>query len=472
METGAGRGGPGGLRHRRAVRTAEGKVRRPWVFRIVLSYSRKAYSEAVWRQTTERSSAAWRTPFVISAACPSDLVIDNLKAAVARADWYDPEIHPKLQSFARHYGTVFLPTKPYTPRHKVSELKTSWEIGSLNGSCRVSLPPGGKGEIEVPLPQNLTPGSLLVLRFFDPQGGLVNAHGITVGTAPSPPLPKPRAGCPSWKDDGKIITIQADDFQIRLVRRSGRMLPDPAGRSVPLLGLPMPFLTRQETRNPFNPGGLPYAQYPDEASRTIDDLSVEQRGPALAITLSDHFDNLRGSLKILLDKAGVASVSFDYVYSGEPLLRSEVGLRFLFDKRCAEIGWRRNAHWDVYPPDHIGRPEGRAHARTSQAETKVSFPPFRSRPGWPWHLDQNEFGTRDFRAAKYSIYQAELVGPDGSGIRVYSDGSTDVRANLAPDGVQFHLLLGREASPPRNVATGDRLAGSFAIQLLPASNRN
>ena len=43
---------------------------------------------------------------------------DNLKAAVKQADWYDPEIHPKLQSFAQHYGTVILPTKPYTPEHK------------------------------------------------------------------------------------------------------------------------------------------------------------------------------------------------------------------------------------------------------------------------------------------------------------------------------------------------------------------
>jgi hypothetical protein len=49
---------------------------------------------------------------------PKRLVIDNLKAAVPQADWYDPEVHPKLQSFAAHYGTVFLPTKPYTPRHK------------------------------------------------------------------------------------------------------------------------------------------------------------------------------------------------------------------------------------------------------------------------------------------------------------------------------------------------------------------
>ena len=101
-----------------AVRTAEGQVRRPWVFRIVLSYSRKGYSEAVWRQTSEMFMQCLENAFRHFGGVPQRLVIDNLKAAVARGDWYDPEIHPKLQSFARHYGTVFLPTKPYTPRHK------------------------------------------------------------------------------------------------------------------------------------------------------------------------------------------------------------------------------------------------------------------------------------------------------------------------------------------------------------------
>jgi hypothetical protein len=49
---------------------------------------------------------------------PKTLVIDNLKAAVINADWYDPELNPKIQAFAEHYGTVVLPTRPYTPRHK------------------------------------------------------------------------------------------------------------------------------------------------------------------------------------------------------------------------------------------------------------------------------------------------------------------------------------------------------------------
>ena len=97
---------------------AEGKHRRPWLFRIVLSCSRKAYSEVVGRQTTDSFIAAIENAFHYFGGVPKRLVIDNLKAAVHRADWYDPEGHPKLQSFAAHYGTVFVPTKPYTPEHK------------------------------------------------------------------------------------------------------------------------------------------------------------------------------------------------------------------------------------------------------------------------------------------------------------------------------------------------------------------
>jgi len=97
---------------------ADGKKRRPWMFRIVLSCSRKAYSEVVWRQTTDNFIAAIENSFHYFGGIPKTLVTDNLKAAVQKADWYDPEIHPKLQSFAAHYGTAILPTKPYTPEHK------------------------------------------------------------------------------------------------------------------------------------------------------------------------------------------------------------------------------------------------------------------------------------------------------------------------------------------------------------------
>ena len=32
---------------------------------------------------------------------PRTLIIDNLRAAVTRADWFDPELNPKLQAWLR-----------------------------------------------------------------------------------------------------------------------------------------------------------------------------------------------------------------------------------------------------------------------------------------------------------------------------------------------------------------------------------
>lgn len=92
--------------------------RRPHVFRIVLSHSRRAYSEVVWRQSTEEFIRCLENAFWHFGGVPRALVIDNLKAAVTQADWYDPELNPKIVEFCRHYGTVILPTRPYTPRHK------------------------------------------------------------------------------------------------------------------------------------------------------------------------------------------------------------------------------------------------------------------------------------------------------------------------------------------------------------------
>jgi len=96
----------------------DGKRRRTHVFRIVLSHSRKGYSEAVFRQTTENFIRCIENAFQHFRGVPKTLVIDNLRAAVTQADWYEPELNPKISQFCNHYGIVILPAKPYTPRHK------------------------------------------------------------------------------------------------------------------------------------------------------------------------------------------------------------------------------------------------------------------------------------------------------------------------------------------------------------------
>ncbi|MCA9151057.1 MAG: IS21 family transposase [Planctomycetales bacterium] len=97
---------------------SSGKKRRCHVLRFVLSFSRKAYSEVVPRQTTDCFLNALENAFVALGGVPRTLVVDNLKAAVLKADWFDPELNPKIIDFCRHYNTAILPTKPRMPRHK------------------------------------------------------------------------------------------------------------------------------------------------------------------------------------------------------------------------------------------------------------------------------------------------------------------------------------------------------------------
>ena len=105
-----GRGAP--------IVNGEGRRRGSHVFRVVLGHSRKGHSEAVFRQTTDGFLGCLENAFWAFGGVPRTIVIDNLKAAVKAADWFDPELNPKVQAFCDHYGTVMLPAKPYTPRHK------------------------------------------------------------------------------------------------------------------------------------------------------------------------------------------------------------------------------------------------------------------------------------------------------------------------------------------------------------------
>ena len=119
-----GRGAP--------VITPQGTRRGTWVFRIVLSHSRKGYGEVVSRQTTDEFLRCIENAFAHFGGVPRTLVIDNLRAAVKQADWFDPELNPKVQSFCRHYGIAILPTRPYTPRHKG---KIERGIGYVKGNA-------------------------------------------------------------------------------------------------------------------------------------------------------------------------------------------------------------------------------------------------------------------------------------------------------------------------------------------------
>jgi transposase len=100
------------------IQQPDGKSRRCWVLRMVLSYSRKGYSEALYRQDTETFLRCLENGLRSFGGVPLLLNLDNFKAAVGNADWFDPDINPKLADFCRHYRMHVVPCRPGKPQHK------------------------------------------------------------------------------------------------------------------------------------------------------------------------------------------------------------------------------------------------------------------------------------------------------------------------------------------------------------------
>jgi len=96
----------------------EGKRRKIHLLRVILSHSRKGYTEAMPRQDTESFIRGIENALRSFGGVPRLLVIDNLKGGVLKPSLYDPELNPKFASFCRHYEVVTLPTLPRTPEHK------------------------------------------------------------------------------------------------------------------------------------------------------------------------------------------------------------------------------------------------------------------------------------------------------------------------------------------------------------------
>ena len=87
---------------------ADGKRRRTWILRMVLSCSRKGYSEAVFRQDTESFLRVLENGLRHFGGSALLLNLDNLKAGVIKPDWTDPELNPKFEAFCRRGTTSLL----------------------------------------------------------------------------------------------------------------------------------------------------------------------------------------------------------------------------------------------------------------------------------------------------------------------------------------------------------------------------
>lgn len=96
----------------------QGKRRKAWIFVMTLSYSRLMYVDVVFDQTVKTFINCHKKSFRYFGGVPETVKIDNLKAAILEADFYEPVVQKHYAAFSNHYGFMAEPCRVYTPTDK------------------------------------------------------------------------------------------------------------------------------------------------------------------------------------------------------------------------------------------------------------------------------------------------------------------------------------------------------------------
>ncbi len=95
-----------------------GRYAIPDLFIFTLGFSRYGYQEVAWDQSQQTWCELHERAFAYIGGVTKVIRQDNLKAAVIKADVYDPELNELYDAAMRHYGTIVFPCRPYTPNLK------------------------------------------------------------------------------------------------------------------------------------------------------------------------------------------------------------------------------------------------------------------------------------------------------------------------------------------------------------------
>jgi transposase len=97
-----------------------GEVRTAEIFVAVLDASSLTYAEVTWTQTLPDLIGARVRMFRFWGVVPRLLVSDNLKSAIHKASFYNPEVNRSYGMMAPHYSVGILPARPKRPRDKAA----------------------------------------------------------------------------------------------------------------------------------------------------------------------------------------------------------------------------------------------------------------------------------------------------------------------------------------------------------------
>ncbi len=144
-----------------------GEARPMKLFVAAMGASNHTYAEAVATEGLEDWISVHVRMFAFLGGVPKVVVPDNLKAAVIKADRFDPGLNRTYAEMATHYGTAILPARPRRPKDKAKvevavQVAQRWILARLRNRRFFSL-----AELNAAIRRLLDELNLRVMRGYD-----------------------------------------------------------------------------------------------------------------------------------------------------------------------------------------------------------------------------------------------------------------------------------------------------------------
>ena len=95
-----------------------GEIKQTQLMCGVLAMSSYTFGEFTMTQKRNDLTRSMENAFRFFGGVTPYVTVDNQKAAVNQAHWYDPDVNPTFVDFANHWGFAVIPARPNRPRDK------------------------------------------------------------------------------------------------------------------------------------------------------------------------------------------------------------------------------------------------------------------------------------------------------------------------------------------------------------------
>lgn len=100
------------------VNRETGEITKTWLLCGVMAMSSMTYGEFTLTQKRDDLMRSMERSFRYFGGVTPYVTVDNQKAAVDQAHWYDPDVNPGFIDFSNHWAFALIPARPYRPRDK------------------------------------------------------------------------------------------------------------------------------------------------------------------------------------------------------------------------------------------------------------------------------------------------------------------------------------------------------------------